>query len=47
VDSYGNGKGRTFTNYKSTITIVAPLNRPCPYHVGGIGWVYPNEITKA
>lgn len=47
VDSYGNGKGRTFTNYKSTITIVAPLDRPCPYHVGGIGWVYPNEITKA
>ena len=47
VDSYGNGKGRTFTNYKSTITRVAPLDRPCPYHVGGIGWVYPNEITKA
>ncbi len=47
VDSYGNGKGRTFTDYKSTITIVAPLDRPCPYHVGGIGWVYPNEIAKA
>lgn len=47
VDSYGNGKGRTFTNYKSTITIVAPLERACPYHIGQIGWVYPNEITKA
>ncbi len=47
VDSYGNGKGRTFTDYKSTITITAPLERPCPYHIGQIGWVYPNEITKA
>lgn len=47
VDSYGNGKGRTFTDYKSTITIVVDKKRPCPYHVGQIGWVYPNEITKA
>ena len=47
IDSYGNGKGRTFTAYRSTITIVAPLTRACPYHVGRIGWVYPNEITKA
>ena len=46
-DSYGTGKGRTFTDYKSTITIVAPLERACPYHIGQIGWVYPNEITKA
>ena len=47
VDSYGNGKGRTFTNYKSTITIAAPQERACPYHIGQVGWVYPNEITKA
>ena len=47
IDSYGNGKGRTFTDYKSTITIVVSKDRPCPYHVGQIGWVYPNEITKA
>ncbi len=47
LDSYGNGKGRTFTDYKSTITITAPLERACPYHIGQIGWVYPNEITKA
>lgn len=47
VDSYGNGKGRTFTDYKSTITIKVDTSRPCPYHVGQIGWVYPNEITKA
>ena len=46
-DSYGTGKGRTFTDYKSTITIVAPLERACPYLIGQIGWVYPNEITKA
>lgn len=47
IDSYGNGKGRTFTDYKSTITITVSTDRPCPYHVGQIGWVYPNEITKA
>lgn len=47
IDSYGNGKGRTFTAYRSTITITAPSGRPCPYHIGRIGWVYPSEITKA
>lgn len=47
VDSYGNGKGRTFTNYKSKITYTAPADRPCPYCIGQVGWVYPNEITKA
>lgn len=46
-DSYGNGKGRTFTDYKSTITIKVSMERACPYHVGQVGWVYPNEITKA
>jgi len=46
VDSYGNGRGRTFTDYKSTITIVAPSGRACPYHIGQIGWVYPDEIAK-
>lgn len=47
IDSYGNGKGRTFTNRKCTITIKVDTSRPCPYHVDGIGWVYPNTITKA
>lgn len=47
IDSYGNGKGRTFTDYKSTITIVVSTDRACPYHIGQIGWVYPSEITKA
>lgn len=47
VDSYGNGKGRTFTNRVCTITIKVDTSRPCPYHMDGIGWVYPNEITKA
>ena len=46
IDSYGNGKGRTFTNYQSTITLVANLSRSCPYHVGSVGWVYPSDITK-
>lgn len=47
IDSYGNGKGRTFTNRVCTITIKVDTSRPCPYHMDGIGWVYPNEITKA
>ncbi len=46
-DSYGTGKGRTFTDYKSTITIVAPTERNCPYHIGTVGWVYPDELTRA
>lgn len=47
VDSYGNGKGMTFTNRTCTITIKVDTSRPCPYHVDGIGWVYPNTISKS
>lgn len=47
VDSYGNGKGKTFTNRSCKITIKVDTARPCPYHVDGIGWVKPNTITKA
>lgn len=47
VDSYGNGKGMTFKNYKGKITIKVSISRKCPYHVDHIGWVYPNTITKA
>ena len=47
VDSYGNGRGRTFTDYKSTITYTAPTDRNCPYCVGSVGWVYPNTIKLA
>jgi len=46
ADSYGNGKGRTFTNHRNTITNIAPLDRPCPYHIGTIGWVKPDSITR-
>lgn len=46
-DSYGSGKGKTFTNRSCKITIKVDTSRPCPYHVDGIGWVYPNTITKA
>lgn len=46
-DSYGNGKGKTFTNRKCTITIKVDTSRPCPYHVDAIGWVKPSSITKA
>ncbi len=47
VDSYGNGKGKTFTNRKCKITLKVDTKRPCPYHVDAIGWVKPNTITKA
>lgn len=46
-DSYGTGKGKTFSGRTCTITIKVDTSRPCPYHVDGIGWVYPNTITKA
>jgi hypothetical protein len=46
-DSYGNGKGKAFTNRKCKITIKVDTSRPCPYHVDAIGWVKPNTITKA
>lgn len=47
VDSYGNGKGKTFTDRKCKITLMVDASRPCPYHVDGIGWVKPGTITKA
>jgi len=47
IDSYGNGQGQTLTNHVGTITIKTDTSRKCPYHVDGIGWVYPNTITKA
>lgn len=48
ADSYGSGKGRTFTDYQTTVSIVVDDDdRPCPYCVGGVGWVYPNEIKLA
>lgn len=46
-DSYGTGKGKTFSNYATTITIVVDTSRACPYHVGSVGWVYPDTIKKA
>jgi len=46
VDSFGTGRGRYFTDYHSTITIVAPLTRATPYHVGSIGWVFPESLTR-
>lgn len=46
-DSYGNGPGQTRSNYPCTITIKVDTSRPCPYHVDGIGWVYPSSLTKA
>lgn len=45
-DSYGGGKGQTFTNHTDTITIKVSTDRSCPYHLGTIGWVYPSSITK-
>jgi len=47
LDSYGTGKGKTFTNYTGTITIKVDTSRKCPYHIDGLGWVYPDTIKKA
>ncbi|MCL2215388.1 MAG: hypothetical protein FWB91_00075 [Defluviitaleaceae bacterium] len=46
VDSFGNGRGRTFTNFRSTITITAPLSRYAPFHIGSVGWARPGDITR-
>lgn len=46
-DSYGNGKGRTFTNYRGTITIKVDTSRAKPYHIDGKGWVDASNLTKA
>ena len=47
ADSFGNRQGRTFINRHDTITITAPRDRPTPYHIGGIGWARPGDITRA
>lgn len=46
-DSYGGGKGKTLTGYRGTITLQVDRSRPCPYHMGTIGWVRPETLTKA
>lgn len=46
-DSYGTGKGRTFTNYRGTITIKVDTKRAKPYHIDGKGWVDASNLTKA
>ena len=45
-DSFGEGRGRMFVNHHDTITIVAPTNRPAPYHIGGIGWARSDDLTR-
>jgi len=45
-DSFGEGRGRTFSNHRDTITIIAPTTRTAPYHIGGIGWAKPSDITR-
>lgn len=54
--SYGEGEGWPIRKvYKDereyfTINRVAPLNRPCPYHISGkygdLGWVAPDAIKR-
>lgn len=46
VDSYGNGKGMSFTQHHGHITIKVDTSRACPYHIDGLGWVYPSTIRK-
>lgn len=45
-DSYGGGQGKTFSGYHSTITIRVDTARPCPYHIGSVGWARPTDLTK-
>ncbi|MDR2168107.1 MAG: DUF2634 domain-containing protein [Clostridiales bacterium] len=44
-DSFGAGQGRTFTDFRSTITIVAPASRYAPYHIGQVGWARGDFVT--
>ena len=46
-DSYGTGQGRTFSNHEIAVTIVAPVTRAAPYHVGQIGWARAKDLRKA
>lgn len=45
-DSYGGGKGKVFSGHRGTITLQVDASRPCPYHVGTIGWVRPETLKK-
>jgi len=46
ADSYASRQGRTFSNHRVAITIVAPLSRAAPYHVGHIGWARIADLTR-
>lgn len=48
-DSYGNGPGKTFTNYTGKVNFVKTDGRSHPYHVttpsgGWLGWVLPGAV---
>lgn len=48
-DSYGNGPGKTFSNYRGKVNFVKTDGRSHPYHVttpsgGWLGWVVPSAI---
>lgn len=46
--SYGEGKGKTFSGYKCTISRIVDTSRACPYLVDtDLGWVSSSEITHA
>ena len=49
-DSYGNGPGKTFSNYHGKVNFVKTDGRSHPYHVttlsgGWLGWVVPSAVT--
>jgi hypothetical protein len=46
ADSNGDGEGRIYTDYRSVISIVAPLARARRYYVSQVGWVSADELTK-
>ena len=45
-DSYGGGKGKTFSGRTCTVTRTAD-GRKCPVHVDELGWVTLSSIRKA
>ena len=48
-DSYGNGGGKTLSNYQGKVNIIVTTQRSHPYHVttpsgGHLGWVTPQSL---
>jgi hypothetical protein len=44
--SSGGAVNRTYTNYRSIVTVVAPLDRYAPFHIGAVGWARGSDLTR-